>query len=180
MIAATAAQLHLLHHTLGVTPERRTPYRNHFVGGAGHHDMPDLLALEAAGLMKRASTPKFCDQGDIVFTCTPAGQDHGVLNLPMPPKRSRYGEYLDADYGHAFAEWLGIEVPELQSSNYGAGSCFCSMRDHYRYRRPEFTRGERWSPEIVGDWKPTKKEAKASYKTALAAWRAKQKAWVTA
>lgn len=177
MTTITEKQLDLLFHTLGLTPERRAPYRNHFVAGEGHYDMPDLLALEIAGLMRRAGTPKFCGQGDIVFTCTLAGQDHATQNLPMPPKRSRYGEFLDADYGHSFAEWMGIEMPELQNSNYGIGSSYCSKPDHYRYRRREFTRGDRWSPEIVGEWKPTKKEAKASYKTAMAAARAQQKEW---
>jgi hypothetical protein len=179
-MSATTAQIALLHHTLGVTPERRQPYRNHFVAGDGHHDMPDLVALETVGMMVRGPAPKFCPPGDIVFVVTEAGRDFALDNLPQPPKRSKYWEFLDADYGHSFAEWLGIEMPELQNSNYGIGSCYCSLPDHYRYLRREFTRGERWSPEVVGEWKPTMKEAKASYKAALKARKAQQKAWAAA
>ena len=31
-------------------------------------------------------------------------------------KRSQqnYADFLHADYGHSFAEWLGIEVPEVE------------------------------------------------------------------
>ncbi len=177
---ATAEQLYLLHHTLGLSEKRRLPWRNHFVAGAGHHDMPGLLALELAGLMQRGRTPGFCDADDIVFCATEAGKAYAIEHLAPVPTRSRYGDFLDADYGYSFAEWLGIQSPEIQSSNYGAGSCFCSLPDHYRYRRPEFTRGERWSPEIMGEWKPTKKEAKASYKIALAAWRNREKEWSAA
>lgn len=163
MSAITPAQLHLLHHTLGVTPERRTPYRNHFVAGDGHHDMPDLLALEAAGLMKRSSTPKFCEQGDIVFTCTPAGQDHAALNLPMPPKRSRYWEFRDSDCGNSFAEWLGIEVPRRKYND-------CVWRCDPKYNWVRFE-----SSKATGEYCKTLKEAKASYKAALTSARAQQK-----
>lgn len=174
----TAKQLDLLHHTLGLTPEHRTPYRNHYVAGDGHHSMPELTALEAMGLMVRRAAPAFCDPGDIVFYATDTGRAFALDNLAHPPKRSRYGEYLDAEYSESFAEWLCIEVPEIQSSDYR--NYFGVPPGHYRYRRREFTRGERWSPEIVGEWKPTKKEAKTSYKEKLAQRRARPVAKETA
>lgn len=163
----TSAQLGLLHHSLGVDPRRRTPFRNHYVAGVGHYAQPDLEALEAAGMMRRGLTPAFCGKGDIVYHCTDAGEAYALDNLPQPPKRSRYQQFLDDDYGHSFAEWMGIEAPEIQWSGYR--SYFGVPDEHYRYRRREFTRGDRWSPEIIGEWKPTKKGAKESYKAALKA-----------
>lgn len=38
-------QLKLLHHTLGLRPDMREPYRNHFVAGPGHHDQADGVAI---------------------------------------------------------------------------------------------------------------------------------------
>jgi hypothetical protein len=160
MTTITAHQLHLLHHTLGLTPERREPFRNYFMAGPGHHDQADLLALEAAGLMRQGRTPSFCDDGDMLFLCTDAGKTYAIEHLPLPPKKSRYEEYLDAEYGHSFAEWLGIEVPKLESGDY-----WHKTRGLVRYT----------SSRATGEWAATKKAAKASYKAALSAGRAMQK-----
>jgi len=175
MITASTKQLEVLHHALGVDPQRREPYRNYYVAGAGHHSQHILLELVSLGLMADCRTPAFLDKDDLVFRVTDAGRALALQQLPLPPKRSRYGEYLDAEYSESFAEWLCIEVPEIQS-----GWRFGGPEGHYRYRRREFTRGDRWSPEIKGDWKPTMKEAKASYKAALAVWRAREKEAVAA
>jgi len=157
MSAITQNQLGLLHHTLGVTPKRREPYRNHFVASEGHHDLDDLKALEAAGLMGRSPTPKFCDADDMVFHVTEAGRAYALDNLPHPPKLTKYGEYLEADYGHSFAEWLGINPPRVEwNHKYGKESRHRYVRRDWQYRT-----------EVAGAWKPTKKEAKASYKEAL-------------
>lgn len=179
MNTVTLAQLDVLHHTLGVTPMRRDPYRNYYVAGVGHHSQHILLELVADGLMAEALAPRFLADGDQVYRVTETGRIVALEQLPLPPKRSRYEEFLDADYGHSFAEWLCIEIPEVEWSG---NRNYSSIRpdECYRYRRREFTRGERWSPEIIGEWKNTKKEAKASYKEALAAWRSRQKAWVPA
>ena len=50
-------QIELLHHTLGLSPRCREPYRNHFVAGPGHHAQADLLELVRLGLMERARAP---------------------------------------------------------------------------------------------------------------------------
>lgn len=167
----TSNMLHLLHHTLGLTQDRRIPYRNHFVAGPGHHDMTDLEALEQAGLMKRTKTPAFCDKQDVVFVCTVAGKDYAIEHLPLPPtrpKRSNYDDYLDADCGHSFADWLNINRP-LYEHRCVHGKWECRM-----YRRNRlYTWGE-WGA-VSGEWKPTKKEAKSSYKDALALHRASRK-----
>ena len=110
----TPQMLNLLHHTLGLRPDRRESFRNHFLAGPGHHDQPDLEALESAGLMRRVKTPAFCDRDDVTFVCTPAGKDYAIDNLPAPPpepKRNNYRDFIEADAGYSFSEWLGINKP---------------------------------------------------------------------
>jgi len=162
--AISAHQLDLLHHTLGLTPTCRTSYRNHFVAGPGHHDQVDLEALEVAGLMKRAPTPAFCDATDVVFCCTEMGHDYALDNLPQPPKYSRYQEYLRSECSEGFAWWLGIDVPEFETyarhwSPFAFGK---SIPEHWVRMR---------SSRAIGEFCKTQKEAKASYKAALAAAR---------
>lgn len=156
MIAPTAAQIDLLHHTLGLTPQRRESFRNHFMAGGGHYAQQDLLALEAAGLMAQGRTPSFCDDGDMLFMCTDSGKAFALDSLPspsLPLKKTRYQQFLDADCGRSFAEYLGIELPKRQHS--------------YDYRTPNHFRLK--SSRATGDYALTLKEAKASYKAALKA-----------
>jgi hypothetical protein len=157
----TTKHIDILHHTLGLTPERREPFRNHYVAGAGHHSQPELLELEAAGFMTKSPAPRFCDPGDIVFRVTDAGRAFALDNLPQPPKRSRYEQFMRDDCGLSFAEWLGIELPRRQNS--------------YDYRTPSHFRLV--SSRATGDYATTMKAAKASYKAALATRRANEKAW---
>lgn len=156
----------LLHHALGVRPDHRTPFRNHFVAGEGHHDMPDLVKLVDAGYMVSRPAPAFCAPGDMVFHVTEAGEAFALGNLPQPPKRTKYDEYLDADTGLSYQEWLGITPPRVEH-DYERG---------YRYTR--FKYGNGWSETIQGDWKPTKGEAKASYKAALKKHQDQVRAWM--
>ena len=150
----TDRQIGLLHHTLGLRPDQREPYRNHFLAGPGHHDMPDLEALETAGLIKRTNPPSFCREQDILFCVTDAGKNLAIERLPEPPKRTRYEEYLRADCCESFAEWLGITKPEYEYSNQGV--------------RMVRKRSTYWGFELIeGEWCQTKKEAKASYKKTL-------------
>lgn len=166
-LTATPEQIGLLHHTLGVTPERRQPYRNHFVAGDGHYAMPDLAALEAAGMMVRRPAPAFCDPGDIVFYVTEAGRYFALDALPPPEpprKKSNYQKFLDDDYGHSFAEWLGIEVPRRERKNY-----VWSSDPQYGWVRLRTSRD-------TGEYCKTLKEAKASYKAALKARKQREAA----
>lgn len=149
-------QISLLHHTLGVTPERREPYRNHFVAGPGHHDQVNLEALEAAGLMERAPAPKFLDQADVVFRVTTAGRAYALEHLAPAPKRTKYDDYLHSESSLSFAEWLlGWAAPEMET-------------DYYTQRSGKYRMK---SSKATGEWKAAKKEAKASYKEALRAHR---------
>lgn len=163
---ATARQIRLLQHSLGLSESHRTPYRNHFVAGEGHHDMPDLLALEEAGLMRRVRSPGFLPADDIVFCVTDPGKSLALDSLPPPlpePKRSRYSEFLDADVGYGFSEFLcGERLPRFESSSEWKDGKWIELHRMYR-----LASGMLCCRDIEGDWCPTKKEAKASYKAAL-------------
>ncbi|MFD1839102.1 hypothetical protein [Paracidovorax cattleyae] len=165
MARATTQQIQLLHHTLGLRPDQRDAHRNHFVAGPGHHDMPDLEALEASGLMARGRSPSFIDKTDVVFHATDAGRELALQELPQPAKRSQHGQWLDADCGETFAEWLcryGVPRYDMRWDRQG--------RFEYRmYRSPG---GIRY--DVTGDWAATKKAAKASYKAALKAHNSKE------
>ena len=154
----TPHQLHLLHHTLGLRPDRRDPWRNYFVAGEGHHDQPDLEALEDAGLMRRQAAPAFCEPGDIVFVCTESGKIYAVENLPPEPKRTKYDEYLRNDGCESFARFLGINKP-LYETRGPRHEC------EYRMYRSTYLDAR----DVCGEWCKTKKDAKASYKAALLA-----------
>lgn len=169
---ATPQQIGLLQHTLGLRIDRREPYRNYFVAGQGHHDMPGLEALESMGLMARARTPKFCDQSDIVFCTTDAGRALALERLPEPPQRTRYDEYLDAESCEGFAYFLcGERLPKFETR----GDCWPRRTLEYRMYRNVWDGGYDTYRDVQGEWARTMKAAKASYKQALAKKRAASK-----
>lgn len=159
-------QVGLLHHALGVTPERRQPFRDHYVAGPGHYAMADLEALETLGLVMRTRTPRFCDPTDVVFAVTATGKSLALRLLPAPPKRTKYDEYLRSEYSESFAEYLGINRPEYEQSYRHSG-----------YEIRMYRRGYGNRPWIRGEWAPTKKEAKASYKAALKVYQEQCREW---
>lgn len=164
MTEITSNQLAVLHHTLGLSPNQRNAYRNHFVAGHGHYDTPHLEALVSVGLMARVKAPAFLADGDEVFSCTPAGKEYAEEHLPMPPpppKLTKFEEFQDADTSHSFAEYLGIRKPEYELRGYW-GSL-----EHRMFRRRQYD----YSRDVEGEWAPTKKAAKASYKAALQAFK---------
>ena len=63
----------------------------------------------------------------------------------MTKAQERYSSFLRADFGCSFAEYLGIDIPQL---DYYDGK--------YRYSN--------WKKDIYGDYCNTKREAKISYK----------------
>lgn len=167
-MSATAQQVGLLHHTLGLRVDQRNPHRNHFVASEGHHDLPDLEALVASGLMGRSPTPKFCDASDIVFHVTDAGKALAIDLLPPEPKRTRYEEFLRMDGTQSFGDFLtGNATPRFEAE----GGFSRGQRRHRMYR-------EVWIDDfglrrdVQGEWCATKKDAKASYKAALAKFKA--------
>ena len=168
----TSYQISLLQHTIGICPGQPNPHRNHFVAGSGHSDMPHLEALVSGGLMEIRRSPGFLDDGDVVFSVTDAGKSAALEHLPPPSKRTRYEKFLDADCDETFGEFLcGYRLPKFETRE--VRGSFASWRRSYEYRMYR-SAWEGYSPyrEVQGEWMPTKKEAKASYKTALAAFRA--------
>lgn len=182
MIEATDKQLGLLWHTLGLRPEckdSRTVYRNRFLAGPGHDDVPDLEALVSVGLMGSRKPPAFCDQSEKLYFATAAGEQFAVLKMPPPPKLSNFDAYLNAaDAYEGFAQFLDINVPLYQQRGEWRNREYRMVRykrdSPYRHYDRQYSLTN-WSPyealEIAGDWAPTMKAAKASYKEQLRARR---------
>lgn len=80
--------------------------------------------------------------------------EYSPPKLPARKQRSKqnYRDFIRADYGHDFCDWLCINMPRVDSD--GMGNYRMSRRDHFGIR-------------IQGEWCKTKGEAKASYKAAL-------------
>lgn len=174
---ANTQQIALLHHTLGLRVDQRTPYRNHFVASDGHHDIADLEALERLGLMGRARTPAFCHPSDIVFCTTDAGRALALEMLPEAPKLTRYREYLACDAQESFGEYLVKNLPKFETEfEYRkVGMRWRYVYRHRMYRAIYSGYGYELYRDVQGDWASTKKEAKASYKAALTKKRAAAK-----
>ncbi|GLC92349.1 hypothetical protein Tamer19_17570 [Cupriavidus sp. TA19] len=174
----TATQIGLLQHTLGINEHRREPYRNHFVASPGHHDMKDLVQLEAAGLMTRGHRPGFLPGDSIVFYTTEAGRVLAITSLPdlhvLTKAQSRYEHYRDVSECYdSFAAFLGISETSYEERDNTGWPEFKRVREYRMYR------GGRWdsySSDLKGDWALTKKEAKASYKAALKARQERERA----
>lgn len=189
MIEATKKQLGLLWHTLGLSAERsdrRTISRNHFLTSSGYDDSNNLDVLVDAGLMTCGKAPAFCSEDEVMYRATDKGKQFTLDKLPPPPppaKRTRFDEYLDeCECYDGFAHFLGINMPQYQQRGswgkweyrmvrYPRGSAYRQYRRHYNF--------ERWSIyeplEVAGNWAPTMKEAKASYKAALKVFHARSK-----
>ena len=181
----TDAQVGLLWHTLGLRPDCRDSrhvYRNRFLAGPGHSDMPDLEALVAVGLMGSRKPPGFCDQSEILYFATEVGEKFAIAEMPPappPPKRTKFDTYLDeCECYDGFAHFLGINQPMFQQRGewrnreyrmvrYPRGSVYRQHRRHYSFSQ--------WSPyemlEVAGEWASTQRAAKASYKVALKHYR---------
>ncbi|MNJ51291.1 hypothetical protein D3C77_465910 [compost metagenome] len=183
MIEATEKQLGLLWHTLGLHPECRLSSRNYFLTSPGYDDANNLDVLVEAGLMTRGKAPAFCDPDDVVYRATSEGKQFARDKLPPAPpprKYTKFDAYLDeCECYDGFAHFLGINMPQFQQRGewrnreyrmvrYPRGSAYRQYRRHYSFAQ--------WSPyevlEVAGDWAPTMKEAKASYKAALKQYRA--------
>ena len=107
------SKLDILQHSLGLNEygEGRQS-RNHFVTDEGGPDDEMCQELVAEGLMMKRSGSALSG-GSPIFLVTPAGIDFVSLNSPTRPKvtrsKQRYLNFLAADGGMSFREWLGIK-----------------------------------------------------------------------
>ena len=111
------SKLHILQHSLGLDQYGAgRQYRNHFVTGEGSDDFPLCRELVAEGLMTERAGNELSG-GSPVFFVTRAGIDFVAKNSPAkPPEKKltrsqrRYREWLRADCGLSFAEWIGAKA----------------------------------------------------------------------
>lgn len=108
----TSKVLHILQHSLGVDEYGRgRQYRNHFVTGPGSDDFGVCQLIASVGLMEDHG-PQSMAGGMHCFTVTREGIRCVSKHSPQPPKLSRskrrYQEFLDADSGMSFGEWLRL------------------------------------------------------------------------
>lgn len=153
--------IELMQHALGISERHREPYRNYFLASA---DSPDDMAWQALvkhGLAKAEKAPEW-SCGEVVYQVTGAGRSLAISALPEPKKRTRYDEYRHSEVCESFGEWLGINLPVFEDRETG--------RYKYEYRMVRLSRAY-WDSycDVRGEWKSTKKAAKASYKAALRA-----------
>ncbi len=105
----TPQQLHVLQHSMGLDEYGRgSKYRNRYVCDP----QPLLESLVALGFMYDNGALQIAD-GMHVYCVTPAGEDAIERESPKAPKapkvsrsRQRYLDFLSADTGETFIEWL--------------------------------------------------------------------------
>ncbi|EAA6139654.1 hypothetical protein DUU50_12070 [Salmonella enterica subsp. enterica serovar Corvallis] len=151
--------IELMQHALGIGERCRIPYRNYFLAGDGHTDNEEWKKLVADGCATSRPAPDFVGGGTI-YHVTDKGEAKAISALPEPKKRTRYDDYRHSEVCESFGEWLGIELPVYESREAG--------RYKWEYRMVRRSRAY-WDTycDVRGEWKPTKKAAKASYKEAL-------------
>lgn len=108
--ALSPNQLHILQHSLGADKHGRgTMYRNRFVTGEESDQWSDCCSLVEMGYMDMRG-PIEAFGGMSIFSVTQSGVDAMKAASPKPPTLSasqrRYQEYLRADSGLRFLEWL--------------------------------------------------------------------------
>lgn len=113
----TKEQLHILQHSLGVDKYGQgRQYRNRFCAGAD--DEAICRELVALGYMQRHATTAMLPY----FNCsvTEAGRRAMAAESPKPPKLTRsqlrYRDFLDADSGMTFLEWIKATAARKRES----------------------------------------------------------------
>lgn len=167
----TERQLSILQHSLGLDQYGKgRQYRNHYV--AGGKDIDHCRELVGMGYMREHKIAPELTGGSPCFVVTDSGFEAVALFSPAKPPepklaraQKRYRDYLRSESCDGFAWFLGINPPRVD--------CECDYRSRgvriWRWRYVRITHYELGVDEIAGEWKPTKKEAKASYKAALSA-----------
>lgn len=102
-----AEQFSILRHALGIGDcGTKPPYRNHFVTGEGSDDHAHCMALVERGLMTRRNGSALSG-GDDVFSVTADGRLAAAGTwVKQPRSKQRYADFLHADSGLSFGDWL--------------------------------------------------------------------------
>lgn len=116
MTSLTKQQLQFIQHSLGCDEYGRgSMYRNHFVTDESGADGRVCLQLVAMGLMSNDGPRQLCG-GSSVFHVTQEGIEAMRAQSPAPPppkkltrSQQRYDEYVKADSGLTFKEWMGFK-----------------------------------------------------------------------
>lgn len=123
----TPEQLQILRHSLGVDQfGQGKMYRNHFcAGGSDETICRELVALGYmrtwAGAAEDGSIPNFP-----YYNCsvTEEGKAAVLRESPKPPRltrgQQRYREFLRADTGRSFSEWLKDQADWRKEQRMGA------------------------------------------------------------
>jgi hypothetical protein len=103
----TPNQLSILQHSLGLDQYGQGPmFRNHFCAGGADEEV--CRSLVALGYMREHETTEAYPYYNC--TVTKAGKEAVLRESPPPPKltrsQRRYREFLHADTGRPFGEWL--------------------------------------------------------------------------
>ena len=156
-----STNIELMQHALGINERNREPYRNYFLASTESSDSNVWETLVEQGFATSHPAPKHTC-GDVVYRVTETGQVAAISALPEPKKRTRYDDYLHSEVVESFGEWLGVNLPKFEYREVDY------IRGKWEYRMYRCSRCY-WDSyrDVEGDWKPTKKAAKASYKEAL-------------
>lgn len=160
--------IELMQHALGISERHRESYRNYFLASVDSPDDMQWQALVKHGLAKSGKAPEW-SCGDVVYQVTAAGKAIATSALPEPKKPNRYDEYRHSEVVESFGGWLGIQFPEFE---WRAIDYFKGKFEYRMFRRSRCY----WDTyrDVEGQWSPTKKAAKASYKAALRASKGAQ------
>lgn len=104
--------LHILQHALGLDDYGQgNAYRNHYVANVdGDSYALCMTHVEAGRMTKHGPSEMYGGGWSYCFVVTEAGRKYVREHSPRPPKltrsQRRYREFLHADSGMSFGEWL--------------------------------------------------------------------------
>lgn len=165
-IELTDSQINTIGHSIGINvyharlsnnpKDKFLPeefYRNYYCVGNEDAFTEEMKQLEEIGFIE-----KWIHGKQLYFEVTKEGVDYfkkyfteeiTCKRKPISKSEERYNDYLDADCGENFKEFLGIEMPEREYSKEGVRLVSVKYKN------------------VKGEFSKTLKNAKQSYKESL-------------